>query len=89
MKYSISVLNDEGGVLCHREEEVRVQGVRAAEAVRRAVGAVRVRREGVAVRLTVAPLIVVITNGRTAEAVHRRFLQEESGGISRQGFRRI
>ena len=75
-----------GEFLCHREEEVRVQEVRAAEAAVRAVGAVR-QADG-AVRPT-AVLIVVTTSGRTAEAVHRRFLPGESGGISRRGFRRI
>ena len=58
----------EGEVVCHLEEEVQVQGVRAAEAVVHAVGAAR-QEDGV-VRL-IAALIDVLT---VAVGVHRRFI---------------
>ena len=62
--------------LCHREEEVQVQAVRAVGVVRQVDGAVR---------LIAAPIA-----GRTvAVGAHRRCLTEESEGISPQGFRRI
>lgn len=76
----------EGGVVCHREEEVQVQAVRVAEVVRRVVGVVR-QVDG-AVRLIVVRIAGHILV-RTEAGVHQPFLTEGSGGISLQGFRRI
>ena len=70
-----------GEFLCHREEEVQVQGVRAAEAARAAEA---VRPTDGAVRLTAALFV-----GRTVAGVHRCLLREESGAISLREFRCI
>lgn len=71
-----------GEFLCHREEEVQVQEVREAEAVR-VVGAVR-PTDGAA-RLTA----VLFAGPTEAAGEHRCLPREESGVISRRGFRRI
>lgn len=80
---SIIIFRDEGDFLCRREEEVQVQAVRAAEAVRRVV--VAARQGGGVVRLIAVPIDVLTV----AVGVHQRFLPEGSGGISPQGFRRM
>ncbi len=71
-----------GEFLCHREEEVQVQEVRAAEAAH-AVGAVR-RTDGAA-----RPIAALFAGRTVAAGIHRRFFPEESGAISLRGFRPI